>query len=876
MITANLTIESPPTSVIRPNGHSHTDTITFHAVGNAGDSNIRHERKGTQSSVSSSNEETSAEYEGGTKNGQHTHAIVLIGLRGVGKSTLALMASAALKFKYVGVENCVRDYTGMPEALYLNKVSLDEYKDLQYRLITQSLTENEHKNSIYVLPSSSIDNVKVVEFLQKNAKKYCIINIECEELRILNYMEYSNDMEKGIQMIQAKVLKYRSIANFNFFNLHSDLTMIQRNLISIGNTDNNSEEDEDEDTNQHHHHLLLKPLEREFVQFLTFIIKGSNSASTISGDLHLKLSIDKKFSSCLQIRYPQVLNLNFWDNIDEIIYGVDALEVKIDIILLTRQINNAYAIVKLEEFIAQLKRITNCSLPIVLSIHNSISDINQFTHGSSEAIKSEVFNYYYNFLYSISKLAMDYITLDLGLFVPDTNHDSTIVMDHLNKIKGNTKIIGSFTSQDPDFWKIKINGLAIVELSRKLKLNYLRLNSFATRLSDNFKIFKFNQFVSENYPNLTISTFNNNELGKFSKICNKFLTPVDIPISSNPSLVSSQIHQALYSSFLLPSLKFYIMGRDVSNSLSPVIHNTAYKALGLPHTYATFECSTLMPYLAELVKSPNFGGTAIIMPFKLEALKYVDSMSNHVKIIGALNSIVAERSFENPNQITCIRGENTDWLGVRLSLIDNISPINAVSKNKTALVLGAGGMSRSAIYALIQLGYQRILLYNRTFNKAQDLANYYNSLSPIRPSSSLSTGEYDSNIDDLKYFEIILLNDDEFNGGIIPNNFNYPTIIISCVPSSDRITGQPTNIQFSPNWFKSPSGGVVLETGYEPLITPILQRAKQYKDKGWVSVNGLNYLYAQALAQFEMFTNKPAPRALMKSVVIEHYKTNYA
>ncbi|KAK6201148.1 uncharacterized protein RJT21DRAFT_130410 [Scheffersomyces amazonensis] len=828
----------------------------------------------------------SASYDSEPHSFSSVTSIVLIGLRGVGKSTLSLMASAALKFKHIDVENCVSEYTGIPEAIFINRVTLEEYRDIQYKLISQSLKENEHDNCIFVLPSSSIDNFKVIEYLKKNSKIYCIVNIECEELRILNYLDYSNDIEKGIQIIQSKVLKYRSVSDFNFFNLHSDsdLNIIKRNMISIGGS-NGSVSQYKSESDYDHNYLLLKPLEKEFVQFLTFIIKGSNSASTISGDLHLKLSLNKKFSSCLQIIYPEILNLKLWDNIDEFIYGVDAIEIKIDILELKRKSVSPYSIVNFEEFIAQLKRYTNCSLPLLLSINNPIIEINRFMNSSNNSdIRAEIYNSYFNTLYSIAKVAVDYISVDLSIFLYDdsiSNQDSSLIIDHLNQIRGNTQIIGSFVSQDSEFWDLDNNhlkgittGLDIVKLCEKLKINHLRLTSIATTVSDNFKVFEFTEYLRIKFPNLKVSAFNDNALGKVSKVFNNFLTPVDIPIN-NPSLTAFQIHEALYSSFLLPDLNFYIMGSDVSQSLSPAIHNAAYKALGLPHTYSVFECSTLMPYLAQLVKSPNFGGTAIIMPFKLEALKYVDTMSNHVKIIGALNSIVAERSLENPNEIIGIRGENTDWLGVRLSLMDNISPINAVSKNKTALVIGAGGMSRSAMYALIQLGYQKILLYNRTYTKAQDLANYFNSLSPIRPSSSLSTGEYDSKIDDLKYFEIILLNDDEFNGGIIPNNFNYPTIIISCVPSSDRITGKPTNIQLSINWFKSPSGGVVLETGYDPLMTPILERATEFKDKGWVAVNGLNYLYAQALAQFEMFTNKPAPRALMKSIVIEHYKRNY-
>ena len=56
------------------------------------------------------------------------HTLIIIGLRGVGKSSLALMALAALKYKYVDVEKCVLEYTGMPEARFLEKVTIEEYE----------------------------------------------------------------------------------------------------------------------------------------------------------------------------------------------------------------------------------------------------------------------------------------------------------------------------------------------------------------------------------------------------------------------------------------------------------------------------------------------------------------------------------------------------------------------------------------------------------------------------------------------------------------------------------------------------------------------------------------------------------------------------
>lgn len=822
---------------------------------------------------------------------ENYHTLIIIGIRGVGKSSLALMALAALKYKCVDVEKCVLEYTGMPEAKFLEKVTIEEYRDLQFKLVLRAFKENEGVNLIFVLPSTIIDSQQIIEYLQSKQYPF-IINVETEESRILNYLNFNSSYEKGVKLIQLKFLKYRAIAKYNFFNLNSDLLFIKENLISIGSNSNYL-------NNESNSYLLLKPIEKEFTRFLNFILKGSYSAATISGNLHLQMKFFEKFTTCLQIDFPGSINNDFFGNLHQIIYGSDAIEIKFNLIQVIK-LNVSASSVKIDEFIAQVRRYTNCSIPIILSISDSLCDLNLFIDEFSissgndyNQIKVDLKSFYFNILYSAIKSGLDYLVVDLSMCFNDKNNfiwsdskfdDTIMILKEMVESSGSTEIIGSFASEDPNFWISQYGAMKVIELASNIGLKFLRLTSIANELSDNFKIIFFKQNLHLAYPNLNmeITAFNTGKLGRLSKVMNRFLTPVS-PSSrylvnnsigdrgSVSDITSFDIQKALTSSFITPSLDFYIMGINVSKSLSPEMHNSAYELLGLPHRFKIFECSSLTPNLTNLVNSPTFGGTAIIMPFKMEALKYVDTMSEHVKIIGALNTIVAERSTENPNKIIRIRGENTDWLGVKLTLQDNISPINAISKNKTALVIGAGGMSRAAIYALIQLGYQKILLYNRTFEKAQELANHYNKLSPIHSSFALSIGDTNSK-DDLLQFEVALLNDDDYLQAKRPDNFDYPSVIISCIPSSDPLTGKLTNLGLSLEWFKSPSGGVVLETGYDPLVTPLLKNTSTFGGKGWVGINGLNYLYAQGLAQFEMFTNKSAPKALLKNVVINHYQ----
>lgn len=804
------------------------------------------------------------------------HNIVIVGLRGVGKSTLALMALAALGFRLLDVEKCVSKHVGMPEAKYLQNVTVEQYQQLQYDLITAAIREHQGSSKIIVMPLTIINSTRLLDYLQGEHFDY-IINVECEEERILSYLNLDSEAD-GIALVRSKFAKFRGISTHDFFNYFSQPAEWKRNLISIGHSGTKTVEAESSS------YFVLKPVEREFIKFLTFIIRGPAAATAYVGNLHLRSLFFKNFTNCLKVSIPSDLERLK----EEDLVGVDCIELSINMIQLIR-LDLSTSKLSLSEFISKARRLTNSSFAFILSIENSLAEaalfVKEFSISSSrdlEAVRADLKNYYLTLLGSAIRYGVDYLSIDLNLCGVDqsnffldqkTSPDLLFqLLESLVKNSGSTAIIGTMHSDEPDFWER--GAFVALELAHHLKISIVRLSSTATLLHDNFRVANFQTKIRNlpQYKHLKICAFNKGPLGRISKVLNKHLTPVEIHSRLLDSITPKQLTKSLFASFMLPELQFYIMGLRVSKSISPLIHGEAYKAIGLQYSFSPYECETFMPHFRNLVDQPNFGGAAVIMPFKLEALQYVDTMSNHVKVIGALNTIVAQRDSDKPDRIISIRGENTDWVGVRITLQDSTSPINTASPNKSALVIGAGGMSRSAIYALIQLGYLDILLYNRTQERAQDLANHFNKLSPMVPSKSLTTGELCDSKKDLKVFKIHVLLEQQFMDGELPSTVtSYPISVVSCVPSSNPQTGELTNIPLSGNWFSSPTGGVVLETGYDPLMTPILKRAQEFSSKGWTAVNGLNWLLAQAIAQFEMFTGKQAPVALMKNVVRDIY-----
>jgi shikimate-5-dehydrogenase len=269
--------------------------------------------------------------------------------------------------------------------------------------------------------------------------------------------------------------------------------------------------------------------------------------------------------------------------------------------------------------------------------------------------------------------------------------------------------------------------------------------------------------------------------------------------------------------------KFFIFGQGISFSMSPIIHTAAFNFHSLPHTYTIHQTPTITP-LAPLILSPTFGGASVTMPHKLNISTYCSSVSEHVKAIGALNTLVVEENGRG------IRGENTDWSG--LVSILRAKGEGIVERAKTGLVIGAGGASRAALYALYKLGIRDIYLVNRTRSTAEKIAEGFSALFKIRVFSNLE--------------EISGLEEKQ-----------RPEIIIGTIPA-DKTTTE----YFPRGLFGNESKkGICVDMAYKPRDTPLLKVAAT--TEGWRTVTGVEVLLEQAFEQSELWLGLPAPKEVM-------------
>ncbi len=166
--------------------------------------------------------------------------------------------------------------------------------------------------------------------------------------------------------------------------------------------------------------------------------------------------------------------------------------------------------------------------------------------------------------------------------------------------------------------------------------------------------------------------------------------------------------------------KFLVIGNPIEHSLSPKLHNYWIKKNNLDAIYGKLQ--TYEGDLSELCKSMKKGdlnGLNITVPFKKSIIPYIDILSGNAIRTQSVNTI----SLNKGNLV----GDNTDIDGFELS----IRKLNYDVSDKTALVLGAGGVVPSIIFSLLRMKVSKIFLSNRTKKKADELKKVFKEINVV-------------------------------------------------------------------------------------------------------------------------------------------------
>jgi shikimate dehydrogenase len=265
-----------------------------------------------------------------------------------------------------------------------------------------------------------------------------------------------------------------------------------------------------------------------------------------------------------------------------------------------------------------------------------------------------------------------------------------------------------------------------------------------------------------------------------------------------------------------------VLGWPVAHSRSPAMHTAALRALGLAGW--SYQRLPVPPELfAETTRAlggAGFRGANVTIPHKQAALELADSASASARGIGAANTL----SFAADGTIAAA---NTDAPGL-------IAALERSPEGLSALVLGAGGSARAAVWALREAGAREVSIWNRTAARARELARELDARALARPEAA----------DILVNCTAVGL--DAAAGGVRATDGHQVEGALNQLSLTLDLVGR-----FS----------YVIDLVYRAGATPLLLAARE---RGVATLDGIEVLVAQGALSLELWTGRRAPLEVMR------------
>lgn len=271
-----------------------------------------------------------------------------------------------------------------------------------------------------------------------------------------------------------------------------------------------------------------------------------------------------------------------------------------------------------------------------------------------------------------------------------------------------------------------------------------------------------------------------------------------------------------------------ILGWPLEHSLSPEMHNEAFKALQLDSVYIPLPVppEKLAQAVAGL-KAMGFTGVNVTIPHKAAIIPYLDEIDGSAQAVGAVNTVV----IRDGKAI----GYNTDAQGFVQSLLAK----DVTIAGKTAVVMGAGGAAQAVVSGLLTHGIASIAIGARKREKAQALTKHFPETANLAAC--------------------------DWQEPAFTRRLRECSLLINCTPVG--MTPQEEE-ELPVTWSALNPEAVVCDVIYNPPLTSFLSKAQK---RGHKIINGAGMLIEQGALAFELWTGKAAPRNRMWSAVREHF-----
>ncbi len=272
-----------------------------------------------------------------------------------------------------------------------------------------------------------------------------------------------------------------------------------------------------------------------------------------------------------------------------------------------------------------------------------------------------------------------------------------------------------------------------------------------------------------------------------------------------------------------------IIGNPIEHTLSPIMHNAAFKELDLDFIYVAFKVEKeCLREAMEGIRALGIHGLNVTIPYKEKIIPFLDEISPEAKIIGSVNTIL--------NQSNKLIGYNTDGIGAVKALEDN--KVELIQKN--VILLGAGGAAKSIAFHFSQKA-KKIMILNRTLDRGKKLAESLRSRSNA----------------DVCW--------DQLSREAIRNHLKKADILINATSVGMNPESDVTLVD--PNWLNPEI--FIFDIVYGPVETKLIRDAKKIGAK---TMDGIDMLVYQGAMAFTIWTGNAPPIKKMKETIVEKIK----
>lgn len=270
-----------------------------------------------------------------------------------------------------------------------------------------------------------------------------------------------------------------------------------------------------------------------------------------------------------------------------------------------------------------------------------------------------------------------------------------------------------------------------------------------------------------------------------------------------------------------------VIGDPVSHSLSPAIHNAAFRALGLNFIYGAFHVKDVGACLAGMRAMGGFRGLSITIPHKIAAMAHVDELDPMARRVGCINTVTNENGR--------LLGKVTDGTGTLRAFREAGVDLSG----KRVLFLGAGGAVRAVAFAMAaEPGVAGVTILARDVAKATALAHDVGHAG----GAPTASGDLAAQIE----------------GAMADHDVIVQGTPVGMYPNHEGAMSIPTGLLQARH--------VAFDMVYRPLKTTFIQEAEA---AGCTTILGTEMLVQQAAEQFETWTGNSAPVAVMREALLE-------